>query len=277
MNARPPARVTVIIATFNSARDIAACLGALSDAPPLVTHTVVVVDNASQDATATLVAEHFPYVRLLQSPRNVGYAAANNLGIVASESEILILLNPDTAVRPGAIDRLVQELDQHPEATACGPRLIDTHGRAELSFGAMIGPLNECRQKLLVLGHRRGWPLVTPYVDHLTRTPTTPDWVSGACLCVRRVDAEAVGLLDERYFLYAEDVDFCAALRARGRTVRFVPDAEVVHTRGRSRASVASPAERAYRMSQLAFYEKHHPRWLPLLRAYLRLRGRLPR
>ena len=100
------------------------------------------------------------------------------------------------------------------------------------------------------------------------------DWVSGACLLVRRADAEAAGLLDERYFLYTEDVDFCAAIRARGRTRPVHAGGEITHLRGRSRATAPAAMNAAYRRSQLAFYEKHHPRWAPLLRAYLRLQGR---
>ena len=100
--------------------------------------------------------------------------------------------------------------------------------------------------------------------------------MSGACLLVRRADADAVGLLDERYFLYTEDVDFCAAIRARGRRILFTPAAQIVHLRGRSRQTAPGPSEQAYRRSQIAFYEKHHPRWAPWLRVYLRLKGRLP-
>ena len=96
-----------------------------------------------------------------------------------------------------------------------------------------------------------------------TRRRQHPDWVSGACLLVRRADAEAAGLLDERYFMYTEDVDFCAAIRARGRQVLFTPDVEVVHLRGRSAASAPAATARGYRRSQLAFYAKHHPRWVP--------------
>ena len=92
---------------------------------------------------------------------------------------------------------------------------------------------------------------------------------------MRRRDAEAVGLLDERYFMYTEDVDFCAAIRARGRKILFTPIVEIVHVRGRSAASAPGQTRRAYCQSQLAFYEKHHPRWAPLLRLYLRLRGQL--
>jgi len=127
----------------------------------------------------------------------------------------------------------------------------------------MIGPLNELRQKRLA---RSG------AVDRLTRRWQYPDWVSGACLLVRRADAEAAGGLDERYFMYTEDVDFCAAIRARGRRVLFTPDVEVVHLRGRSGASAPAATREAYRRSQVAFYEKHHPGWAPLLKLYLRLR-----
>ena len=110
----------------------------------------------------------------------------------------------------------------------------------------------------------------------MTRQDQRPDWVTGACLLVRRTDAEAVGLLDDRFFMYTEDVDLCAAVRARGRKVLFVADAQIEHLRGRSVASAQRPTSLAYRRSQIAFYEKHHPHWLPALKAYLKIRGRLP-
>ena len=125
------------------------------------------------------------------------------------------MLNSDTVVPPHAVDRLVEELERDDRTSVVGPRLVDGAGRAELSFGKMIGPLNELRQKLLVLAHAARVPLLSGVVDRMTTRTRWTDWVSGACLLVRRADAEAVGLLDERYFMYAEDVDFCAALRAR--------------------------------------------------------------
>jgi len=117
---------------------------------------------------------------------------------------------------------------------------------------------------------------VVRWVERVTRRRHYPDWVSGACLLVRRSDAIAAGLLDERYFLYGEDVDFCAALRGLGRRVLFTPEAEVVHLRGASGRQRPAATERAYRRSQMAFYEKHHPRWAPVLRLYLGARGKLP-
>ena len=269
-------RLSIVIVTFNSANEVDACLASLAEGRSSVDREVVVVDNASPDGTAGSVRARWPGVRVLDAGRNLGFAGASNMGIRQTFGELVLLLNPDTVVRPGALDALIAALDGRADAAVAGPRLVDADGRAELSFGSMIGPLTELRQKLLVKGHDRGMPLVSTYVERLTRQAREVDWVSGACLLVRRADAEAIGLLDERYFMYAEDVDFCAAIRARGRTVLFVPGAEVVHLRGRSVTSRPRVTEMAYRRSQLAFYAKHHPHWAPVLRAYLKVRGRLP-
>jgi GT2 family glycosyltransferase len=203
----------------------------------------------------------------------VGFARANNAAIRATRGELVLLLNSDTVVPPGAIDRMIAILESRADVAAMGPKLIDTDGRAELSFGRMMSPLNEMRQKALGRLTRSGGRLAMSLLSWLTGAEREVDWVSGACLLVRREDAEAVGLLDERYFMYAEDVDFCAALRARRRRVLFTPAVEVVHKRGRSRAAAPEATRRAYRRSQLAFYAKHHPRWAPLLTWYLRRKG----
>ena len=269
-------RLSIVVVTYNSVGQIDACLASLARAlPPSDTETIV-VDNASTDGTAEAVRLRWPAARVIEAGANVGFARANNIGIRGASAPLVLLLNPDTEAAPGAIARLIDALGRRPDAAVAGPRLVDGNGHAELSFGAMIGPLAELRQKLLVRGSDRGLPIISGYVDRLTRKAREVDWVSGACLLVRRSDAEAAGLFDERYFLYAEDVDFCAAIRSRGRKVLFVPDAEVMHLRGRSRISRLAEAEAAYRRSQLAFYEKHHPGWVPLLRVYLKLRRQLP-
>jgi GT2 family glycosyltransferase len=171
------------------------------------------------------------------------------------------------------VDTLIDVLEQHPEVAVVGPRLVDGSGRAELSFGRMIGPLNELRQKWLSGGHERHLASRSRKVDAMTRREQYPDWVSGACLLVRRADAEAVGLLDERYFMYTEDVDLCAAIRARGRRILFTPAVEIVHLRGRSAAAAPAATRAAYHRSHLAFYRKHHPVLFPLLLLYRRVRG----
>ncbi len=268
--------LSIVIVSYNARGDLDRCLQSLAAVPPVTPHELVVVDNASPDGSAAAVRAGWPAVRLVALERNLGFAAACNVGIRSSSGELVLLLNSDTIVPAGAIDRLVARLRAEPAAAAAGPRLIDADGLPELSFGRMIAPHTELRQKVLTrLLERRVTPVVR-YVWRMVSRETYADWVSGACLLVRRADADAVGLLDERFFLYTEDVDFCARLRASGRRILFTPAAEVVHLRGRSRASAPRAADVAYRRSQLAFYAKHHPRWTPWLRLYLRLRGKLP-
>ena len=266
--------LSIIIVSYNACADLERCLESLHSPAPSIAHEIIVVDNQSSDGSAA-AARRWPGVKVIDAGSNLGFARGNNLGIRASTGTSLLLLNSDTIVPAGAIDRLVAELDRHPEAAVIGPRLVDGRGRAELSFGPMLGPLTELGQKVLFRGQVHGLPVLSGIVERATRQPHAPGWVTGACLLVRRRDAEAVGLLDERYFMYTEDVDFCAAIRARGRTILFTPDVEIVHLRGRSARSAPAATRRAYRQSQLAFYEKHHPGWAPVLRLYLRLRGQL--
>jgi N-acetylglucosaminyl-diphospho-decaprenol L-rhamnosyltransferase len=268
-------RLSIIIVTYNSAACLDACLGSLIGRPPATDHEIVVVDNASSDGTAEAIRTRWPSIRLIHAGANLGFARANNLGIEQTSGDFILLLNPDTSVPAGAVDTLVGALDARSDAAIAGPRLVNLDGRAELSFGRMLSPLAALRQKILVHGSRRAGAIAT-YVESITRKPQEVDWVSGACLLVRRADAEGVGLLDDRFFMYTEDVDFCAAVRARGRRVLFCPAAEIVHLGGRSRATASAATEIAYRRSQLAFYEKHHPGWAPWLRWYLKVRGRLP-
>jgi N-acetylglucosaminyl-diphospho-decaprenol L-rhamnosyltransferase len=269
-------RLSIIIVTYNSRSDVGRCLESLTRAGALKTdHEIIAVDNASPDGTAPLIRERWPGVKVIDAGGNLGFAAANNAGIRQSFGELVLLLNPDTIVPPGAIDRLVAVLDSREDAAVVGPRIVDASGRAELSFGRMISPFAELRQKLLVVGNDRGWPGIRPAVERMTRRGRVVDWVSGACLLIRRADLEAVHLLDERFFLYTEDVDLCASVRARGRRVLFEPAAEIVHLRGRSVATARRRTSSAYRRSQIAFYEKHHPKWAMALRGYLRLRGKI--
>ena len=254
--------LSIVIVSFNARTDLVNCLLSIKKNPPALAHEIVIVDNASADGSAD-AARRIPGVRVIDMGRNAGFAAANNAGIGESRGDLLLLLNSDTLVPPGALDALIGRLAATPSAAVAGPRLVDEHGHPELSFGRMISPLNELRQK------RR----TAEWIARETMREQFVDWVSGACLLVHRQDAERAGRLDERFFLYTEDVDFCHAVRSAGRKVLFTPVATVTHLRGRSRSSQPAASQRAYRQSHVAFYEKHHPLWAPLLKVYLRLRA----
>lgn len=268
-------RLSIVIVNFNGGTHLENCLASLARHPPAAAHEIVVVDNASTDGSLAATRDR-PGVRAITLEDNTGFSAANNVGLKATTGALVLLLNNDTIVTPGSLDALVSQLAAHPGAAVAGPRLVDGEGRPELSFGPMISPLAELRQKVVRSLHAREFRPVSRWVDRVTRKERYVDWVSGACLLVRRDVAEAVGLLDQRFFLYTEDVDFCASVRAQGWRVLFTPAAEIVHLRGRSRSTVAGAMNDAYRRSQLAFYAKHSPRWEPILRAFLRLKGQLP-
>lgn len=265
--------LAVVIVSYNVWAELDACLRSFVGYTDPFPTAVVVVDNGSTDGTPDMVRAKWPTVRLIESGGNIGFARANNLGVRATKSAFVLFLNPDTIVPPGSIQSLVRGLAAQPDAAAAGPRLKDERGFPELSFGWAIGPLGELRQKVIgTLYHMRLRPMVRT-VDAWSRSAGEREWVSGAALLVRRADLEAVGLFDERFFMYTEDVDLCASLRARGRKIQFVPQAEIVHLRGRS--AVRNPlTARLRRRSQIAYYEKHHPAWVPLLKAYLKLTGK---
>jgi N-acetylglucosaminyl-diphospho-decaprenol L-rhamnosyltransferase len=261
----------VVIVSHNTREVLANCVASLFAAPPSCPWQVIVVDNASSDGSAELVQTRWPDVHVLRQAANEGFARATNAGIRHGSGSLVLLLNSDTIVPPGALDALIAALVAEPRAGIVGPRLVDAEGRPELSHGRMKAPFVEFRRKLVLRSYQRGLRVARAYVERVTRGRRFADWVTGACLLVWRHDAERAGLLDERYFMYSEDVDFCAAVRALGRRVLYDGSVSLVHLGGRS--SVSPHARRAaYRRSQLSFYRKHHPGWVPLLRAYLRLR-----
>jgi N-acetylglucosaminyl-diphospho-decaprenol L-rhamnosyltransferase len=263
----------VVVVNYNTREDLVACLASLTGQRPAGLARVYVVDNASTDGSADAVRASWPAVDIVALERNVGFAAANNVGLRLAAAPLVLLLNADTIVSAGALDVLAERLEAT-GAVAAGPLLCSREGRPEVSFGPMLSPLGElgqwCRMRMAA-SHR---PLARRYVERLVARERYVDWVSGACLLVRRAAALAAGLFDERYFLYEEDVDFCAALRARGGRVLFTPRARLTHLRGQAARRTGGASRRHYDQSHLAFYEKHAPFWAPVLRVWLGLRGR---
>ncbi|MBK49303.1 MAG: hypothetical protein CL487_06575 [Acidobacteria bacterium] len=265
----------IIIVSFNAANHLDRCLLSLHAHPPSGPHEVIVVDNASNDNNVVSVHEKWPKVRIVPLLENVGFAEGCNIGFAHTKAPLVLLLNPDTVVPEGALDRLVDALMSDDECAVAGPRLVDGAGSVELSWGPMLGPFNQIQHKIFTWLYGHGFPPVTSLIRNRANRVHFPDWVSGACLLVRRVDAEAVGFFDKRFFMYIEDVDFCAAIRSRQRRILFTPASEVQHIRGQSAATAPKATALAYRRSQLAFYDKHHPFWAPILRSYLRFCQRI--
>src|SRR5437868_11742065 len=141
--------LAILIVSYNTAGDLERCLASLLKARPAVSHEIVVIDNASSDGSAAVIQAREPRVRAISLDANVGFARANNAGFRQTQSELVLLLNSDTIVPPGSLDRLVRAMRALPGAAVVGPRLVDQSGAPELSFGRMMGPFNELRQKVL--------------------------------------------------------------------------------------------------------------------------------
>ena len=265
--------LAIIIVTYNSMQEIDACLHSLVGHTSPFPTTITVVDNKSSDGTAAHVRNGWPSVQVIDSGSNLGFAKANNIGIRATTSDYVLLMNPDTVAPPGAVQTLVRGLASNPDAAIAGARLLSESGFPELSWGVPINPWNELRTMIFSRLYLRKIRLLVRRMDKLSRSAREVAWVSGACMAIRRPDLEAVGLLDERYFMYNEDVDLCLAMRKRGRRVMYLAGAEVLHHRGKS-AARNPDMERLRQQSHVAYYEKHLPLWAPLLRIYLKVTGK---
>ena len=270
--------LTVAIVSYNAREELAACLESLWASTRLDSFEVIVADNASTDGTVEMLVDRFPRVRILASPENLGFGRASNLCWHEAKSSLVLFLNSDTVVSDRALDRLVELARERPEAGAIGPRLLYPDGEVQMSFGAMPGIASEVLQKLWNAGYARGkGPLRSAVRRRYTRERTV-DWVSAACLLTRRDTLETVSGFDENFFLYSEDIDLCARIRATGARILFTPEVEIVHLLGRSVAKNSDRVVYESHRSRLYFYQKHHRSLeVLLLKLYMAAKARLLR
>lgn len=241
-------QLTILIAIVNyrSADLTVDCLRSLSgEIQALPPTSIVIVDNASGDASAETLRTAIrsegwnTWAEVLASPTNLGFAGGNNAAIRhyaragRPHPDYVLLLNPDTVVRPGGIRALVDFLERHPQAGIAGGNLEDANGRVESAARRLPNPLGEL-DSAAKLG------LVSQLAaGHVVAMPTSPEphrcgWISGACMLVRRGVFESIGLMDEEYFLYYEEVDFCARAGRVGWECWYVPGSCVLHLEGSS-------------------------------------------
>jgi GT2 family glycosyltransferase len=225
-------RVQAVVVAYNSARTLRACVAPLAAMEGV---GVIVVDNASPDDSLGAVAG-LP-VTTVRSTRNRGFAAGCNLGVAHASAPYVLLLNPDARIAAPALDALAAVLDADATVGIAAPRILEQDGSLAHSQRRFPRRRSTFAQALFL---HRLWPRAA-WTDELVRDPAayevagSPEWVSGACMLVRRSTLEALGGLEERYFLYCEDIDLCARMHHAGFSVRFVPEAVVHHEGGASR------------------------------------------
>lgn len=272
-------RVAVVIVNFQSYAELHACLRSLTPEPADV--AIVVVDHATTAAAADEIGAAFPRVHLLRVEANEGFAAGVNRGARLLGAQYTLLLNPDSIASPTLPSELADWMDAHPEVGIAGPRILNNDGSTQASA-------RRFPDLTTAIAGRSSWlsrvlpnnPLtrrnLAPSIQ-ATSAPADVDWVSGACAIVRREAFEAVGGLDEGFFLYWEDADFCRRVGAAGWRVMYVPSISVRHTGGASSRHAADASLVAFHNSAYRLFRKHARFPVSLLAPFVfaALRGRL--
>lgn len=261
--------LSIVIVSWNTRELLAQCLRSLNltqgdqqqSSQPAVfeaggcRYEVLVVDNASADGSAEMVHNRFPGVHLIQNKANAGFARANNQAIPAARGRYIVLLNSDTEVHPGAFKTLIAFMDAQTKAGAVGPRLLNTDGSLQPSCQPMLTPGREFWRLLFLerLLPRASYPL-SRWGD---QEPRQVDVIKGACLLLRRAALDQVGLLDESYFMYTEEVDLCYRLSRAGWQCWWVPRAVVTHHGEGSSRQIAQRMYLQLYRSKIQFYRKY--------------------
>lgn len=262
--------IDVVVVNWNARDDLRTCLASLQQVPaPRVAFEVWVVDNASEDGSPDMVAANFPSAHLIRNTENFGFSKANNQAIAVSKGRYVLLLNSDAAIHPGALDSLVAFADSRPKIGIIGPKVLNPDGSLQFScrrFPSMWAGFF----RNTLLGHffprnRYSREYLMGDFDH--KQPREVDWVSGCAMLLRREMIDSIGALDERFYMYCEDVDICSRAWDAGYQVQFYPDAVVTHAIGRSSDKNADKMIIEFHRSWYELDKKRHPEFNPIRRA----------
>ena len=254
--------LSVVTVNYRSLDHLLECLASIPGAAPGLTFETVVVDNERGSGVRAALAERFPATRVVESAENVGYARGVNRGILETTGELVLVLNPDCELRPGALRTLAEYLRAHLKAAVAGPKILNPDGTLEYSARSFPTHLTFLFNRYSLL--TRLFPnnpfsrryLLTDW-DHTSVRAV--DWLSGACLLVRRSAIEKVGPMDEAFFMFNEDVDWCRRMKVAGFDVVYVPDAVIVHHVGASKRKVAAKVIYGRHLGMVHYFHKHHP------------------
>lgn len=265
--------LSILIVNWNVCDLLRTCLHSIARARGELALEVIVVDSASGDDSVAMVQQEFPWARLIACPENVGFPRGNNLALAQANGRFLYLLNPDTEIVGDALQQMVQYMVQHSDVGAVGSQLLYPDGRIQSS---------RRRFPTLAVGLLEStWlqPLAPPrllrhyYAQDLPdNQPAEVDWVMGASLMTRREVYEQVGGMDEGYFMYSEELDWCRRMKGAGWRVVYLPQAKVIHHEGKSSEQAVAARHINFNRAKLRYFRKYHGRFATaLIRATLLL------
>ena len=256
-------QLAYIVVNWNSREDLTVCLNSLSaeleSGAPI---EVWVVDNGSSDDSASMVRKGYPWVNLIESDKNLGFSAANNLAINASHTPYVCLINTDAYVHSGCTDALIAFASENANSAIVGPKVFNTDGTVQMSC-RRFPTLGAGFFRNTLLG--RLFPNNKFAASYLMEDFTHDrvcdvDWISGCAMLIRRDAIDSIGALDERFFMYCEDVDICKRVWDSGRSVTYCPEALVTHAIGRSSDKNAEAMIIEFHRSWLTYDVKHNPK-----------------
>jgi N-acetylglucosaminyl-diphospho-decaprenol L-rhamnosyltransferase len=271
--------LAVVVVNFNAGDYLLRCVSSVLASSGEIDLDVVVVDNGSRDGSAARVARAHPEVRLIENAGNLGFAAAANQGIAATDAPFVLLFNPDAEIRGGTLASVVKVARERSRAGAIGCLVRNPDGTLQPSARRVPAPFEALMHAFLgPFVPDNPWTRSYTMADWDRSSEREVEWISGSAMLLRREALDQVGALDEGYFMYVEDVDLCTRLRAGGWSVLFSPEVEVVHemgvsARGRSRRMAHAHSDSIYR-----YFVKHLARgpaalMVPVVRVVLWLRA----
>lgn len=258
-------KLSIIIVNFNTKKLLANCLNSIFAYPYDEELEVLVVDNASSDGSSEMISKTYPQIKLISNRENLGFSRANNQGIRESKGTYMLLLNSDTEILEGALKAMCEFMDDNPQAGAISCQLLLPDGTPQpFTYGQDPTLSYLIRRIIRMLSKQK-------YMHSWTgEGAVETEWVTGACMMVRREAVDSAGYLDENIFMYFEDNEWCHRMRKQGWKIYFLPQVRVVHLGGRSLAADDPGRKAEYYKSLIYFYQKHYS-----LPAQIFLRGLL--
>jgi len=275
-----PVDLSIIIVNYNAGELLRECIESIKDNSSNINYEIITVDNNSSDNSVGLIKNGFEDLDIIANKINVGFARANNQGIKRSKGRYILLLNPDTVILPDCLKKMIEFMDDHAEAGVSGCKVLNPNGTLQLACRRSFPTPSVSFYRLT--GLSRLFPKSKTFARY-NLTYLNPDVaqevdaVSGSFMMIRRKALDGVGMLDEQFFMYGEELDFCFRMKEKGWKVYYVPDAEIIHYKGKSSQQRKRKAVIDFHKAMYIFHKKHSARhtffmlnWLIILGITLR-------
>tara|TARA_B100000959_G_C14930481_1_gene603433 strand:+ start:534 stop:1469 length:936 start_codon:yes stop_codon:yes gene_type:complete len=266
--------LSIVIVNYNAKTYLELCLQSIYKTINGINYEVFVVDNNSSESIEDMMNKNFPDVNLSLNTSNEGFAKANNKAIKKCSGHYILLLNNDTVLLPGAVNVLYSHMEKSLDIGILGPQILTKKKILQESFFKTPDLLTEFIQKTFynkIIENKESFFGKRRYLKYQKEHEV--DWITGACMMIRKEAIVDVDLFDDNFFMYFEDADLCCKVRKKGWKVIYTPLAKITHFGGMSRATNERKAAKEYRASQLYFYRKHHNKFtFILLKIFLLLK-----